>query len=44
MYEALRAFFLDGRPSYEVARDFGNNRSALGEFGRVEIQARSLDP
>jgi len=39
MYEALRAFFLDGRPSYEVARDFGKNRSALGEFGRVEIQA-----
>lgn len=23
MYEALRAFFLDGRPSHEVARDFG---------------------
>jgi len=23
MYEALRAFFLEGRPSHEVARDFG---------------------
>ena len=23
MYEALRAYFLDGRPSHEVARDFG---------------------
>jgi hypothetical protein len=23
MYEALRAYFVEGRPSYEVARDFG---------------------
>ena len=23
MYEALRAYFLEGRPSLEVARDFG---------------------
>ena len=25
MYEALRAYFVDGRPSHEVARDFGDS-------------------
>ena len=38
MYEALRAFFLDGRPSYEVARDFGYSpgsfRTLCYEFRR----------
>jgi len=38
MYEALRAFFWDGRPSYEVARDFGYSsgsfRTLCYEFRR----------
>lgn len=42
MYEALRAYFLDGRPSQEVARDFGYTP---GSF-RVLCHAfrRDLDP
>ena len=41
-YEALRAFFFEGRPSHEVARDFGYS---AGSF-RVLCHAfrRDLDP
>ena len=40
MYEALRAYFLDGRPSQEVARDFGYTP---GSF-RVLCHAFRRDP
>jgi transposase len=40
MYEALRAFFLEGRPSHEVARDFGYS---AGSF-RVLCHAFRRDP
>jgi hypothetical protein len=40
MYEALRAFFLEGRPSQEVARDFGYSP---GSF-RVLCHAFRRDP
>jgi hypothetical protein len=40
MYEALRAFFLEGRPSHEVARDFGYSP---GSF-RVLCHAFRRDP
>ena len=40
MYEALRAFFLEGRPSHEVARDFGYS---AGSF-RVLRHAFRRDP
>ena len=40
MYEALRAFFLNGRPSHEVARDFGYTP---GSF-RVLCHAFRRDP
>ena len=29
MYEALRAYFLEGRPSHEVARDFGDSAGSF---------------
>lgn len=40
MYEALRAYFLEGRPSHEVARDFGYS---AGSF-RVLCHAFRHDP
>ncbi len=40
MYEALRAFFLEDRPSYEVARDFGYS---AGSF-RVLCHGFRRDP
>ena len=40
MYEALRAYFLEGRPSHEVARDFGYTP---GSF-RVLCHAFRRDP
>jgi hypothetical protein len=40
MYEALRSFFLEGRPSHEVARDFGYTP---GSF-RVLCHAFRRDP
>jgi len=40
MYEALRAYFLEGRPSHEVARDFGYS---AGSF-RVLCHAFRRDP
>jgi hypothetical protein len=40
MYEALRAFFLENRPSHEVARDFGYS---AGSF-RVLCHAFRRDP
>ncbi|WP_297387270.1 hypothetical protein [Acidiferrobacter sp.] len=40
MHETLRAYFLEGRPSHEVARDFGDS---AGSFG-VPCHAFRHDP